>query len=85
MNFGFARSRLGKALLATHTDWVAPEDLRRIMLWLDLNAMRLGTPTSDPDEQRAQETGEGSYQWPPEMDPRNPTGVEQEALRFGPN
>lgn len=76
LKFGFAHSRLGKALLATHAEWVKPEDLRRIMLWLDLNAMRLGTPTLDEEEQRAQETGEGTYQWPPEMDPKNPTGVE---------
>ena len=52
--------------------------LRRIMLWLDLNAMRLGTPTLDADQQRAQETGEGPYPWPPEMDPKNPTGVEHD-------
>jgi hypothetical protein len=76
LKFGFAHSRLGKALLATHAEWVKTEDLRRIMLWLDLNAMRLGTPTLDADEQRAQETGEGTYEWPPEMDPKNPTGVE---------
>ena len=77
LKFGFARSRLGQALLATHNPWVEPEDLRRIMLWLDLNAMRLGAPTLDPGEQRAQETGEGTYGWPPEMDPLNPTGVER--------
>ncbi len=76
LKFGFAHSRLGQALLATHSEWVKTEDRRRIMLWLDLNAMRLGTPTLDADEQRAQETGEGTYQWPPEMDPKNPTGVE---------
>ena len=46
------------------------------MLWLDLNAMLLGTPTLDEAEHRAQETGEGTYRWPPEMDPKNPTGVE---------
>ncbi len=78
LKFGFARSRLGKALLATHAQWVTPDDLRRIMLWLDLNAMLLGTPTLDANEQRAQETGEGTYQWPPEMDPTNPTGVERD-------
>ena len=53
------------------------------MLWLDLNAMRLGTPTLDPDEQRAQETGEGTYRWPPEMDPANPTGVERDRPVLG--
>jgi len=53
------------------------------MLWLDLNAMRLGTPTLDADEQRAQETGEGSYPWPPEMDPNNPTGVERDRPVLG--
>ncbi|MCU0913624.1 MAG: hypothetical protein MUC88_03565 [Planctomycetes bacterium] len=78
LKFGFAHSRLGKALLATHTQWVAPEDLRRIMLWLDLNAMRLGTPTPDEAQQRAQETGEGAWPWPPEMDPKDPTGVERD-------
>jgi hypothetical protein len=78
LQFGFARSRLGKALLDKHTDRVKPEDLRRIMLWLDLNAMKLATPTLDPQQQRAQETGEGSFDWPTEMDPKNPTGVEGE-------
>jgi hypothetical protein len=83
LKFGFARSRLGKALLTTHADRVKTEDLRRIMLWLDLNAMRLGTPTLDADEQRAQETGEGSYRWPPEMDLNNPTGVERDRPVLG--
>jgi hypothetical protein len=32
LQFGFARSRLGKALPATHAEWVKTEDLRRIML-----------------------------------------------------
>jgi hypothetical protein len=77
LKFGFAHSRLGQALLATHAERVNSEDLRRIMLWLDLNAMRLGTPTLDAREQRAQETGEGNYEWPPEMDPENPTGIER--------
>jgi hypothetical protein len=84
LKFGFAQSRLGKALLATHTEWVAAEDMRRIMLWLDLNAMRLGTPTLDEQEQRAQETGEGTWQWPPEMDPKDPTGVEWDRPVPGP-
>lgn len=83
LNFGFARSRLGKALLATHGERVKTDELRRVMLWLDLNAMRLGTPTLDANEQRAQETGEGSYQWPPEMDPNNPTGVERDRPVLG--
>jgi hypothetical protein len=85
LKFGFAHSRLGKALLATHTDWVKTDDLRRIMLWLDLNAMLLGTPTLDADEQRAQATGEGTFTWPPEMDPKNPTGVEWDRPVAGPN
>jgi hypothetical protein len=37
------------------------------MLWLDLNAMRLGTPTLDADEQRAQETGDGETEEPPRI------------------
>jgi hypothetical protein len=73
-----------RPLLATHAEWVKPQDLHRIMLWLDLNAMRLGTPTQDQAEQRAQETGEGTYAWPPEMDPENPTGVEGDRPVPGP-
>jgi len=46
--------------------------------------MRLGTPTFDADEQRAQETGEGTYAWPPEMDPKNSTGVEHDRPVPGP-
>ena len=53
------------------------------MLWLDLNAMKLGTPTLDPDEARAQATGEGTFQWPPEMDRANPTGVEKDSTLPG--
>ena len=78
LKFGFAHSRLGKAVLATHAEWVKSEDLRRIMLWLDLNAMLLGNPTLDADDRRAQETGQGTFQWPMEMDPNNPTGVERD-------
>ena len=35
-------------------------------------------------EQRAQETGEGTYAWPLEMDPENPTGVEWDRPVPGP-
>jgi hypothetical protein len=84
LKFGFANSRMGKALLSTHRTWVTGEDMRRVMLWLDLNAMRLGTPTLDPDEVRAQETGVGTYAWPAEMDPANPTGVEKDRPLPGP-
>lgn len=70
------RRRLGKALMATHTDWVAPENLQKIILWRDLKAMLLGNPGLDPEDRKAQETGEGAYQWPPEIDPENPIGAE---------
>ncbi len=85
LKFGFAYSRLGQALLATHQQRVEAEDLRRIMLWLDLNAMRLATPTLDANEQRVQETGEGTYPWPSEMNLENPTGVEKERPLPGPD
>ena len=48
------------------------------MLGLDLNVMRLRTPPLDGDEQRSQETGEGTSPWPSEIDPKNPTGVERD-------
>ncbi len=79
--FGFNESRIGKALKTpTHQNALksgafSQEDLDRIILWLDLNAMRLARPTKDPQELRRQEFG-GDFIWPDEIDRNNPTGVE---------
>lgn len=79
--FGFNESRLGKALKnPTHQNALkagafSQEDLDRIILWLDLNAMRLARPTKDEQELQRQEFG-GDFIWPDEIDRDNPTGVE---------
>ncbi len=79
--FGFNESRIGKALKnPTHQNALksgaySQEDLDRIILWLDLNAMRLARPAKDEQELRRQEFG-GDFIWPDEIDRNNPTGVE---------
>jgi hypothetical protein len=79
--FGFNESRMGKALKnPTHQNAlkagvISQEDLDRIVLWLDLNAMRLARPTKDNEQLQRQEFG-GDFIWPDEIDRNNPTGVE---------
>jgi hypothetical protein len=74
--FGYTESRLSKVLQDhNHRDVVAEEDLKRIILWLDLNALELGNPTYDPEDLNAQRFG-GEFRWPGEIDRSNPTGVE---------
>jgi hypothetical protein len=78
--FGARRSRMGKALLASHRDRITPEQFRRIIVWLDANSMELGA-LHHQDEQRA-----GQVVWPLlEVDPDNPQGIERDRpLRPGP-
>ena len=72
---------MGKALKnPTHQNALksgafSQEDLDRIDLWLDLNAMRLARPSKDEEQLRRQESG-GEFIWPDEIDQNNPTGVE---------
>ncbi|WP_197231490.1 HzsA-related protein [Novipirellula artificiosorum] len=79
--FGFNESRMGKALMnpthqaALHAGAFSQQDLDRIILWLDLNAMRLARPTKDPQQLHRQEYG-GDFVWPDEIDRSNPSGVE---------
>lgn len=81
--FGFNESRMGKALMnpthqaALHEGAFTQQDLDRIILWLDLNAMRLARPTKDKDQLHLQEYG-GDFIWPDEIDRSNPTGVEHD-------
>jgi hypothetical protein len=59
-----------KDLKLTADEW------RRITLWLDLNANRLGWIGDDMEMIEAQRRGEDV--WPPiDVDPKNPTGVER--------
>lgn len=79
--FGFNESRMGKALMnpthqaALKSGAFSKEDLDRIILWLDLNAMRLARPTNDKEQLDRQVNG-GDFIWPDEIDRDNPTGVE---------
>jgi hypothetical protein len=59
----------------THRNTVSQEDLYRIMVWMDLNCMKLGSYSRDPDDLYVQEYG-GRMVWPREIDPNNPTGIE---------
>ena len=53
------------------------EELRRITLWLDLNSNEIGWIGNDPSKIAAQKKGEAL--WPPvDLDPMNPTGVEND-------
>ncbi len=76
---GAPNSRLGQALLdAHHRGRIAPDDYRRIVLWLDANAMRLGA-FEDEDRQIA-----GELVWPAiDCDPRNPQGLERPSAGKG--
>ena len=76
--FGAMFSRMGKALLDdTHQRALAEgrftaEDLRSIILWLDMNSNEL-TAYKDVDAQRR-----GEIVWPEfDVDPNNITGVER--------
>lgn len=52
------------------------DELRRITLWLDLNSNEIGWVGNDPTQIAAQKQGHAI--WPPvDVDPSNPTGVEQ--------
>ena len=70
---GARQSRLGRALLdATHRDRVPADAYRRVVLWLDANALRLG---AFYDEQRQMA---GELVWPKlDVDPANPQGLER--------
>lgn len=71
--FGFRESELGKTLMASHKDRLTPEQLRRIIVWVDANSMELGAYYA------AEEQRNGQEKWPLlDMDPENPTGVESE-------
>ncbi len=71
--FGARASRIGQALLdPTHRDAVAPEDYRKIVLWLDSNSPRL---TAYEDEEAQVR---GALVWPSlDVDPANPQGLER--------
>ena len=56
---------------------LTPDELRRITLWLDLNSNEIGWIGNDRNQIKAQK--EGQAIWPPvDMDPTNPTGVEND-------
>ncbi len=70
--YGAHASRLGKLLLTTHKDRVRPEDKRRLIVWMDANALEIGA-LHHQAEQRA-----GEVVWPLlEVDPKNPIGIEK--------
>lgn len=70
---GAMESRMGRVLLnKTHREAVSEADYRRVVLWLDANAMRLGAFHS---EQRQMA---GEIVWPLlDTDPKNPQGLEK--------
>jgi hypothetical protein len=68
---GARNSRMGRALIdENHRGKIPQEDYRRVVLWLDANALRLGA-FYDEDRQVA-----GELVWPKlDVDPDNPQGV----------
>jgi hypothetical protein len=64
---------MGQALLnPTHKGKIAPEDYRRVVLWLDANALRLGAFHDEEKQMR------GELVWPKlDVDPANPQGLER--------
>ena len=76
--FGAHASGIIKALSKPqHKDLeLSADELRRITLWLDLNSNEIGWVGNDPTQIAAQKQGQAL--WPPvDVDPSNPTGVEQ--------
>jgi len=75
--FGAHASGIMKALAQPqHKDLeLTPDERRRITLWLDLNSNEIGWVGNDPSQIAAQKQGQAI--WPPvDIDPSNPTGVE---------
>ncbi len=77
--FGAHASGIIKSLSEPHHKDVdlTADELRRITLWLDLNSNEVGWIGNDPSQIAAQKQGQAL--WPPvDVDPLNPTGVEQD-------
>ena len=78
--FGAHASGMMKSLTTKdyHKDLdMSDDDWRRLTLWLDLNSNRLGWIGDEMDPINAQRRGDDV--WPPiDVDPSNPTGVEQD-------
>jgi len=74
---GARASKMGQALLnPAHAGKIPPEDYRRVVLWLDANALRLGA-FHDADKQER-----GELVWPKmDVDPANPQGLERPPLQ----
>ncbi|MFP4581558.1 MAG: hypothetical protein ACLFQ6_12600 [Candidatus Sumerlaeia bacterium] len=69
--YGAHASKLGHLLLTSHKDRISPEDKRRLIVWMDANALELGA-LHHQAEQRS-----GQVIWPLlEVDPENPIGTE---------
>ncbi|OQB84519.1 MAG: hypothetical protein BWX88_02579 [Planctomycetes bacterium ADurb.Bin126] len=70
---GARASRMGKALLTpAHRAAVGKDDYRRVVLWLDANAPRLGAFYDEDRQVR------GELVWPRlDVDPANPQGLER--------
>ncbi len=70
--FGARNSKIGQALMnETHRRAVAPEDRRKIIVWLDCNSLRLGSYIREDAQLK------GGLVWPTlDVDPRNVLGVE---------
>lgn len=78
--FGAHASGIMKSLRTApqHRDVkLTPDELRRLTLWLDLNANEIGWIDRNRGNIKAQK--EGMALWPPiDVDPENPTGVEKD-------
>jgi hypothetical protein len=70
---GARNSRMGRALLTTpHRENISADDYRRVVLWLDANAMRLGAFHHEAKQVA------GEVVWPRlDVDIANPQGLER--------
>lgn len=74
---GAKASKMGQVLMSdSHKDKVSKADLHKIILWLDCNALRLGS-VHDAEKQEA-----GELVWPKlDVDPENPQGLEKPPVK----
>jgi len=87
--FGARQSRLGKALLGpAHQKRLAEgrfsaDDVKRILLWLDLNSLQYGSYS--PREEDVEKQKAGQIFWPAlDFDPSNPQRIERDRPTRGP-
>ncbi len=74
---GARNTKLGQILLSeNHQSRLSDEDLRRVLLWLDMKEQLLGCYANGEDTVSRQRTDDEMFYWPEDIEPWNPTAVE---------